>query len=56
MDQETIERRGKALLSFKERLLRATEIELGKKQSKKDRELLERHNSDIRADLFGTEK
>jgi hypothetical protein len=51
MDQETIERRGKALLSFKERLLRATEIELGKKQTKKDRVLLERHNADVKADL-----
>jgi hypothetical protein len=53
MDQATIERRTNALLSFKERLLRATEIELAKKQTKKDRELLQRHNSDIRADLYG---
>jgi hypothetical protein len=51
MDQETIERRGKAMLSFKERLLRATEIELAKKQTRKDRELLQRHNADVRADL-----
>jgi hypothetical protein len=53
MDQGTIQRRATAMLSFKERLLRATEIELAKKQTRKDRELLERHRSDVRKDLYG---
>jgi len=51
MDQETMQRRAGAMLGFKQRLLRATEIELAKKQSKKDRALLQRHNADVKADL-----